>query len=821
MKTLLFEVDPGFRETLATLLGARGHEVFACATAEEAEAAVAANPVELLILDWGGPDRGSRVAEKVRQLPGGASRLIVALVDLDYDRGGLAEALSSLAEDFLVRYTDAATLSAWLAVMEARVKERDAVERERHVVRALMDHFPGNIYFKDRASRFTLTNRAFNEYVGRNDPEVVGKSDFDIFAPEHASQAYEDEQQIIQTGRPLLNIEEKETWPDGRVTWVSTSKAPLRDAAGRIVGTFGISIDISDRKRAEDALRQSEERYALAVRGANDGIWDWDLRTGRVYYSPRWKAMLGWTEEGIGSSPSEWFDRVHGDDLQRVRAKVEAALAGKASHFEDEYRIRHSDGSYRWVLGRGFAVRTGDGVAYRMAGAQTDVTDRRAYDPLTGLPNRALFVERLEGALGRARRRRGYLFAILFLDLDRFKMINDSLGHLAGDRLLTVLSKRLLACIRPGDVIGRFGGDEFAILLDNIADAEQGTRIAERILAAVGEAIDLDGHEAALSGSIGIAFSSTGYEKAEDLLRDADTAMYRAKGSGRARFEVFDEAMRARVMGLLQLENDLRRALDRGELRLHYQPIISLKDGALVGFEALVRWHHPQRGLVFPAEFIPVAEDAGLIVPIGEWVLREACRQLRAWQDRTALPAPITMSVNCSARQFARSDFPERFERILMETGVDPSLLNLEITESILMEGSDAVTRLFNRLKEIGVELHLDDFGTGYSSLSYLHRFPLDTLKIDRTFVAKLDGSDDAAEDGPAFVKSIVALARSRRMGVIAEGIETAAQVAHLRGLGCEIGQGFFFCEAVDAEAAAGLIGGPVPWEGVTRPLPT
>jgi diguanylate cyclase (GGDEF)-like protein/PAS domain S-box-containing protein len=820
MKTLLFEVDPGFRERLEALLRTRGHDVLACTTVAEAEDAVNRHPVELLILDWGSPDRGARVAEIVRRIPGGASRLIVALVDVAYDRAELAAALGSSAEDFLVRFTDNATLSAWLAVMEARVKERAAVERERHVVRALMDHFPGNIYFKDLASRFTLTNRAFGEYVGREkQTDIVGMSDFDIFSPEHAAQAYEDEQQIIGTGRPLLNIEEKETWPDGRETWVSTSKAPLRDAAGRIVGTFGISIDVSDRKRAEDALRQSEERYALAVRGANDGIWDWDLRNNRVYYSPRWKAMLGWSEEGIGHSPSEWFDRVHADDLGRVQVKVEAVLLGREQHFEDEYRIRHQDGSYRWVLGRGFAVRTGDGNVYRMAGAQTDVTDRRAYDPLTGLPNRALFVERLEGALGRARRRRGYLFAILFLDLDRFKMINDSLGHLAGDRLLTVLSKRLLSCIRPGDVIGRFGGDEFAILLDNIADADDGTHIAERILAAVGEPIDLDGHEAALSGSIGIAFSSTGYEKAEDLLRDADTAMYRAKSSGRARFEVFDEAMRARVMGLLQLENDLRRALDRGELQLHYQPIVSLRDGALVGFEALVRWRHPQRGLVFPVEFIPVAEDAGLIVPIGEWVLREACRQLRAWQEHLALPSAITMSVNCSARQFARSDFPERFERILLETGVDPSLLNLEITESILMEGSDTVNRLFARLKEIGVELHLDDFGTGYSSLSYLHRFPLDTLKIDRSFVAKLDGSDDEAEDGPAFVRSIVALARSRRMGVIAEGVETAAQVAHLRGLDCDVGQGFFFSEAVDAETATGLITGPQPWDATTKIL--
>jgi diguanylate cyclase (GGDEF)-like protein/PAS domain S-box-containing protein len=789
---------------LESLLVRRGHDVTACATADEASAAMEARPADLLILDWSDVEAGARLCRRLRAIR--EAGLIVAVPRAGADA---AACLAAGADDVLERSADPQRLADRVVVLESRVAERARSEREQVVVRAMMEHFPGNIYFKDLQSRFIRTNRAFDRYVGLPQERIAGKTDADIFASEHADQAMADEQAILETGHPLLNVEERETWPDGHETWVSTSKVPLLDAAGRVVGTFGISLDITERKRAEAALRQSEERYALAVRGANDGIWDWDLQTGHIYYSPRWKAMLGWDEEGIGDKPSEWFDAVHPDDDARVRARIEDVLAGRQAHFEEEFRIRHRDGSFRWVLSRGFALRGPDGVPYRMAGAQTDVTDRRAYDPLTGLPNRSLFVEHLEAALGRARRRSGYLFAVLFLDVDRFKLINDSLGHLAGDVLLTSIGKRLAACLRPEDFVGRFGGDEFAILLDNVAGPEDGTRVAERILAAVREPIELHGSDTAVSASIGIAFSATGYEAAAELLRDADTAMYRAKALGRDRFEVFDEAMRRRVLGLLQLEGDLRRALERGELVVHYQPIVSLRDGRLLGFEALLRWRSAQRGLVMPEDFIDVAEDSGLIVPIGEWVLHEACRQLASWHARFPDRRPLALNVNCAARYLTRSDVAQRFERLVAASGLDPATLTLEITESALIEASEPLNRFFARLKELGVGLTLDDFGTGYSSLTYLHRFPVDTLKVDRSFVARLD---DGSEEGRAFVRSIVALARSRRMGVIAEGVESREQVVQLQGLDVETAQGFYFAEALDAARAEDLLATDAPW---------
>ena len=591
--------------------------------------------------------------------------------------------------------------------------------------------------------------------------------------------------------------------PDGTLRIVLARGEVSQGADGRVLGLIGTIEDVTERRAAEQALRESEERYALAVRGANDGLWDWMLRPNRVYFSPRWKSMLGYTEDEVGDSPEEWFSRVHPDDLERVKAKLDAHTSGRAPRFEDEHRVRHKDGSYLWVMSRGFAVLDAAGRAYRIAGAQTDVTDRRAYDPLTGLPNRALFLERLGYALARANRRSDYLFAVFFVDLDNFKQVNDRQGHLAGDELLMSVAKRLESCVRPGDLVGRFGGDEFAILLEAIADVADATRVADRILEEMAVPVDVEGQKLVSPVSIGIALSSTGYGRAEDILRDADAAMYRAKTFGRGRFEVFDDAMRAHVVARAELEKELRQALARDEFRLHYQPIVDLKNGRLVALEALLRWRHPRQGLLFPSEFIPVAEEIGLMLPLGYWVLREACRQVHGWHGQFPMSPPLIVSVNISPRQFTDPDMVSEIERILKETGMDPRVLRLEVTESVIIDGADSVRGILSRLRSLGVRLYIDDFGTGYASLSYLHRFAFDAVKVDRSFVSNL-----ATGQSAGIVRSIATLAHSLGIDVIAEGVDTADQLAALQELHCQMGQGNYFSAALDPELVAPVLGG-------------
>ncbi|HEX7828100.1 MAG TPA: EAL domain-containing protein [Thermoanaerobaculia bacterium] len=560
-----------------------------------------------------------------------------------------------------------------------------------------------------------------------------------------------------------------------------------------------------EQSRTLRALRESEERYALSARGANDGLWVWDVRTNDVYYSPRWKSMLGFDEHEVGSAPDEWFSRVHPDDAELLRSAVDRHLSGETLHFENEHRMRCRDGSYRWMLSRGLAVRDTSGTATRIAGSQTDVTERKLavdrlthdafHDALTQLPNRALFMDRLARAIETHRRHPESLFAVLFLDLDRFKVINDSLGHLLGDELLLAVAKRLSAFVRSSDTVARLGGDEFAMLLDGIDHEADAVRAARRIQEELLLPFRLGAHEVFTTVSIGIALSTTGYDDPQDVLRDADIAMYRAKARGKARHEVFDTAMHDRTVELLRFETDLRRAIERDELRVYYQPVIEMKSGRVAGFEALLRW---QRGetLVSAQSIVATAEETGLIVPIGEWVLREALRQARVWDG-------IDMHVNLSPRQLLQPDFIERVASIVAESGVAPERLHLEVTENLLIDNEETAVLLLRELRDIKVRLSLDDFGTGYSSLSLLRLFPFDTLKIDRSFL--LDADAARADE---IVRTIASLAKTLGMDVIVEGLETAEHVERMRGLGIRFAQGFHFARPLPVGEAERLLAG-------------
>jgi len=559
------------------------------------------------------------------------------------------------------------------------------LREEVYLLETLMDMLPDSIYFKDRESRFTRLNRAGAASFGLSEPcHAIGRTDFDYFTDEHAAQAYRDEQEIVRTGLPLVNVEEKETRPDGSVRWVSTTKMPLRDTAGKIVGTFGVSRDITQRKQFEEQLEQ-----------------------------------------------------------------------------------------------------------------------QAFFDPLTRLPNRALFMNRLQHLFQRTKRAEsGRLFAVLYLDVDRFKGINDGLGHQAGDELLKEVARRLEQCVRPSDTLARLGGDEFTALLEEINSEIDATRVAERINKELSQPFFLHDHEVFATVSVGIALSSSQYERPDDMLRDADTAMYRAKANGRSRHQVFDVAMHQRAVSLLRLETDLRRAIERKELVAYYQPIVDLETNTLRGFEALARWKHPTRGLVMPDVFIPVAEETGQITAIGEWMLAEACRQMRVWQDRYPRNPPLHISVNISTRQLAHANVPDQVARILSETGLDASSLTLEITESALMQNLSTSAAVIQRLNAMDVRLHIDDFGTGYSSLSYLQNFPIHTLKVDKSFVTRMG---DAPKQGE-IVRAIVSLAQNLGMEVTAEGVETSAQADTLQSLNCTSAQGYLFSRPVPADEAERFI---------------
>jgi diguanylate cyclase (GGDEF)-like protein/PAS domain S-box-containing protein len=566
-------------------------------------------------------------------------------------------------------------------------------------------------------------------------------------------------------------------------------------------------------------LSQSEERYALAVRAANDGIWDWDLVENRIYFSPRWHAILGEPEQAGDDDPTAWFDLVHAGDILRLRSAIEAHLDGRTPHLQSEYRMRHADGTWRWVMTRGLAIRGLDGMPTRMAGSLSDVNDRRIaqlrlqhdalHDTLTGLPNRTLFVDRLNQILQRSLRDPAAGCAVLFLDIDRFKLVNDSLSHGVGDNLLVALAGRVSAALRPGDTVARLGGDEFTVLLEDVTSPADATVVADRVLQSLDDAFNIDGHELFVSASVGISLSSPEHGPA-DLMRNADIAMYDAKRRGRARSAVFDESMHRRVVDRLARETELRQVVECSLLGIHYQPIIDLASGEISGLEALARWP-ADRPPVPPTEFISIAEETGVIGALGHQVMLGALRTLAGWREEGLVSDDVCMSVNLSGRQLDDPGLAEQVLSAIAAVALPAQALKLEITESTLMHEVERTQHVFSEVCSTGVGLHLDDFGTGYSSLTALHRFPVDALKIDRSFVATIN--EENGND--VIVRSTVALAHSLGLPVIAEGIEDPGQLKRLRSLGCEFGQGYLFSPALSAQDTRSLLESWIPADAI------
>jgi len=567
----------------------------------------------------------------------------------------------------------------------------------------------------------------------------------------------------------------------------------------------------SQESRAQGA--DPSERIAVLHEGARDGLWDWDVGADRLRVSKRWQELLGLSGGTCGLSSKEWFQRVHPRDLEDLKRAIDVHLEGRSDALEHDFRVLGSGSSWRWVSCRA-VCRSGR----LLGGSLADITEERElesrllrelfHDPLTGLPNKAHFLERVGRSLMRTRRKGGAEIAVLHLDLDRFHHVNDSLGVRAGDALLTEVAERVNACMRAGDTLSHFGADKFAVLMDGVKGVREAVELAESIGARLRAPICIDEHEIFPDGTVGIAISHPLHVRAEDLLRDAVAAMHRAKEDGLLRYEVHDPGMKVTAKERLLLEGDLHHALERDELKLHYQPIVSFASGRLSGFEALLRWQHPDRGLVRPDQFIPIAEENGLIVPIGAWVLEEACRQLVEWQASLDAARDITVAANLSARQFDDPRLLNTVERALDRSGLAADGLKLEMTESVVMAPTRRNKRTLHSLRERGIKILIDDFGTGYSSLSALNTFPLDSLKIDRSFVNGMENEQDKVN----IVKMILDLASHLSLDVVAEGVETAEQLGMLRDLECEHGQGYYFSTAIDGESAAALIAEGPRW---------
>ncbi|MGN2392485.1 bifunctional diguanylate cyclase/phosphodiesterase [Pelomicrobium sp. G1] len=694
-----------------------------------------------------------------------------------------------------------------------RRESLEALARSEEKFRALVQNSKDIITIHDPDGRTLYESPSAERILGYGPGGLIGKNPFSIIHPREANAAREAFLRLVQSRDAEFSMELRYRKADGTWIYLETVGVNRLHYPG-INGIVLTSRDVTERKLAEQALKASEQRYMLAMEGASDGMWEIDTVTKAIYVSPRLRSMLG-HPEGTITTLAAWEELIHPEDQEVYRRALSEHVSGASPHLECEFRVRTADGEYRWVFCRGKAARDRYGKALRMAGSVIDITERKraeariehlaTRDPLTALPNRVLLHDRLQQHLIGCQRS-GTSLALLFIDLDRFKTINDSLGHHVGDELLKQVAQRLEKCVRRDDTLARLGGDEFVVVLAGIREETDAAQVAQKLLRNLAEPYFIQGRQLATTASIGIAIHPYDGQDIATLMKNADTAMYHAKERGRNTYQFFSSDMTARALQRLTVENDLRQALERNELVLHFQPQVNVMTGEVEGAEALLRWRHPEKGLVLPTRFIQIAEETGLIVPIGEWVLRAACAQCKAW-NLAGYPH-LRVSVNLSVGQFVRhADLPRAVTRALRDARLDPGQLELEITESLLVQNTEEHVATLQKLGRLGTSISVDDFGTGYSSLSYLKRLPIDALKIDRSFVRDLEADPDDA----AIVRAVVALARSLRLKVVAEGVETQGQLDALRRLECDLYQGYLFSKPLPATEFEARFLRPIP----------
>ena len=708
-----------------------------------------------------------------------------------------------------------------------------------YLLHALIERVPDYLFVKDTKSRFVVANPAVAADLGRRAEDLIGKTDFNLHPHDLAEKFFADEQDVISSGEPKIDIEEFVVTPSGEKKWLATSKLPLRDRSGDVIGIVGVCRDVTERKRAEAALAESESRWNFALEGAGQGVWDHDLKNGTAYFSPMWRQMRGiGPDEPVDPSREAWLARVHPRDRERLIHETDQQNSGELKQNSFEYRERHRDGHYIWILSRGKPVEwLPDGSVKRIIGTDTDITSLKLaeakaaeekeqtyrrhlaalekaheateaahqlaqsmarHDALTGLPNRRVFAETLETDVERARRG-SISYAVMVIDLDRFKPVNDFHGHAAGDEVLREISTRLAALSRSSDMVARLGGDEFAVILECAAPEDPTTaasKLAERIIASLGQPISIGDQTVEVGASVGIAVCPNDGTDPDALLRAADIAMYRVKEEGRGAFRFFSPSMEKALRERVALEEDVRRAVAAHDIRPHYQPVVKLAENRLAGFEILARWNHPVRGDVAPDVFIPIAENLGLIGELTYDLLRRACLEARDW------PRDITISLNVSPLHFSDPVLPVKLLAILSETDFPPKRLEIELTETALVTDLEAARVTLAALQDIGIKISLDDFGTGYSSLYSLHELRFDKIKIDRSFVTSMQSNAGSRK----IVHSVIDLANSLGLPVIAEGIEDRKVMQEIVKRGGELGQGFYLGKAMPAEEADALV---------------